>query len=176
MQVLVNSDNNVKATESVSERVESIVADSVDRFADRITRVEVHLSDANADKRGDRDKRCTIEARVGGLAPIAVSHDAATLLEAIDVAAEKLERALDRALGRLEDTPGPTPRDQDIATTELMDTIGRGEEADASSRSPEQIKEDAKLKRALEGAESDDELGRGTDTSEAQDPSRRRTH
>jgi ribosome-associated translation inhibitor RaiA len=126
MQVLVNTDNNVSGSESVSERVESIVVDSIDRFAERITRVEVHLSDANADKGGDRDKRCTIEARIGGLAPIAVSHEAPTLLEAIDAAAEKLERALEHALGRLEDLAGPSPREDEIASTELLDKLDRG--------------------------------------------------
>jgi ribosome-associated translation inhibitor RaiA len=120
MQVLVNSDHHIKGSEPVTARVESIVADAVERFADRITRVEVHLSDVNGDKHGDRDKRCMMEARVGGLAPIVVTHEAPTLREAIDGAAEKLERALERALGRLEDTEGPRPRDSEIADTDFQ--------------------------------------------------------
>jgi ribosome-associated translation inhibitor RaiA len=119
MQVLVNSDHNIHGTESVTARVESIVADAVDRFTDRITRIEVHLNDENGDKHGDRDKRCVMEARVAGLAPIVVRHQAPTLREAIDGAAEKLERALEHALGRLEDLPGPSPRDSDIASTDF---------------------------------------------------------
>ena len=45
MQVLVNSDHTIHGAEPMTARVESIVADAVDRFADRITRVEVHLND-----------------------------------------------------------------------------------------------------------------------------------
>lgn len=123
MQVLVNSDHNVHASESVAERVETIVTASVDRFMDRITRVEVHLSDMNAAKRGDRDKRCTMEARVSGLAPVVVSHDAPTLAEAIDQAAEKLERALEHSLGRLKDLAGRGPREEEIADAELLDKL-----------------------------------------------------
>jgi hypothetical protein len=43
-----------------------------------------------------------MEARLGGLQPIAVSHQAPTVREAMEAAAEKLERAIDRTLGRLE--------------------------------------------------------------------------
>lgn len=120
MQVLVNSDHHIQGSEPVTARVESIVADAVDRFAERITRVEVHLNDVNADKGGDRDKRCMMEARVGGLAPIVVSHRAATLREAIDGAADKLERALEHALGRLDELEGRSPRDSEIAGTDLQ--------------------------------------------------------
>ena len=38
----------------------------------------------------------------------------------------------------------------------------------ATERSPEQVAEDERLKRATEGVASDDEPGRGSDTSEAQ--------
>jgi ribosome-associated translation inhibitor RaiA len=125
MQILVNSDHNIHGTEDVTARVESIVADAVDRFADRITRVEVHLNDVNGDKHGERDKRCMLEARLGGLAPVVVHHEASTLREAIDGAAEKLERALEHALGRLKDLPGPRPRDSDVASTDFS-TKSRG--------------------------------------------------
>jgi ribosome-associated translation inhibitor RaiA len=130
MQILTNSDHTITGSESISERVESIVTDAVSRFADRITRVEVHLNDVNADKRGDRDKRCMMEARLGGLAPIAVTHQAATLLEAIEGAADKLERALEHALGRLEDAAGPAPREEEIASPELLQEVERLEARD----------------------------------------------
>jgi hypothetical protein len=42
-----------------------------------------------------------LEARLAGLQPIAVSHQAATLEQAIVGAAEKLEHSLDSVLGRL---------------------------------------------------------------------------
>lgn len=123
MQVLVNSDHHIKGSESVTARVESIVTDAVDRFADRITRVEVHLNDVNGAKQGERDKRCMMEARVGGLAPVAVTDQAPTLLEAIEGAADKLERALEHALGRLEDLSGRAPREAEVASTELLEEI-----------------------------------------------------
>jgi ribosome-associated translation inhibitor RaiA len=102
MQVLVNSDHHITGSPSVSERVESIVMASVERFADRITRVEVHLNDVNGPKHGERDKRCMMEARAAGLEPIAVTNEAPTLLEAIEGAGDKLERALEHTFGRLD--------------------------------------------------------------------------
>jgi ribosome-associated translation inhibitor RaiA len=102
MQILVNSNHTVSGSESVSDRVETIVSGYVERFADRITRLEVHLNDENADKGGERDKRCMIEARLGGLKPIAVTNTAPTLLEAIEGAGSKLQRALEHTLGKLD--------------------------------------------------------------------------
>jgi ribosome-associated translation inhibitor RaiA len=123
MQVLVNSDHNIDGSVSLSERVESIVTDAVGRFADRITRVEAHLNDVNGAKGGERDKRCMLEARLGGLAPVAVSDEAPTLLEAIEGAADKLERAIDHALGKLEASHRRGPRALDVADAELLDKL-----------------------------------------------------
>ena len=36
-------------------------------------RVEVHLSDENGKKQGEADKRCKLEARLSGLAPVGVT-------------------------------------------------------------------------------------------------------
>jgi len=104
MQILINSDNHIKGGDSATERVQSIVEAAVDRFENRITRIEVHLSDTNGPKHGDREKRSVIEARVGGLRPIAVTHEAPTLLESLEGAADKLKRALEHTLGRLDET------------------------------------------------------------------------
>jgi ribosome-associated translation inhibitor RaiA len=100
MQILINSDHHIKGGDSATEQVQSIVHAAVERFEDRITRIEVHLSDTNGPKHGDREKRSVIEARVGGLRPIAVAHEAPTLLQAIEGAADRLKRALEHALER----------------------------------------------------------------------------
>ena len=115
MQILINSDHNIKGGESANETVQSIVETAVDRFADRITRIEVHLSDTNGPKHGERSKRCVMEARIGGMRPLAVAHEAPNLLSAVEGAADKLKRSLEHAIARREHLPGPTPRDSDIA-------------------------------------------------------------
>lgn len=105
MQVLVNSDLHMDLT----ERVQGVLEGRLERFEGRITRVEVALSDLNSRKLGERDQRCIMEARLGGMQPIAVSHEAPTLTEAIHVAADKLERAVEDALCSPENVVGPTP-------------------------------------------------------------------
>jgi ribosome-associated translation inhibitor RaiA len=123
MQILINSDHHIKGGESANETVESIVEAAVDRFTNRITRVEVHLSDTNGPKHGLHEKRCVMEARVAGLRPLAVSHEAPSLLEAVEGAADKLKRALEHAIARREDLPGPTPRDSDIAGVDELEAL-----------------------------------------------------
>jgi ribosome-associated translation inhibitor RaiA len=123
MQMLVKSDHG----EDLTQRVQGVVEGRLERFAGRITRVEVHLDDLNGSKLGERDKRCLMEARIGGLKPIAVSHEAPTLTEAIHVAADKLERALDSALGKLEDTPGRMPPEGQVASIEALRELERTE-------------------------------------------------
>lgn len=123
MQILVNSDHTVTGTDALTERVAGIVADAVGHFADRITRVEVHLNDVNGEKHSANDKRCMLEARVGGLKPIAVTHQAAHMAEALHGAAEKLERALRHALERLDDAAGREPREAEVASLELLQQL-----------------------------------------------------
>ncbi len=69
MQVIVNSDHHITGDETLHERVQAIVEDALDRFADRITRVEVFLSDEAGGKHGAKDKRCVMEARPSGVGP-----------------------------------------------------------------------------------------------------------
>jgi ribosome-associated translation inhibitor RaiA len=120
MQVLVNSDAHITSSNSVAQRVEAIVLSSVDRFADRLTRVEVFLNDVNGPKHGERDKRVTMEARVAGRAPVAVSSEASTLLEAIEASSKKLERALEHAFGRLDTKARKGPAEEDTVTVETL--------------------------------------------------------
>lgn len=101
MLIQVNTDNHISGREALSTRVEATVQSALSRFSDRITRVEVHLSDENGRKTGPDDKRCVLEARLEGRPPTAVTHMAATLDEAVSGAADKLTSSLDSTLGRL---------------------------------------------------------------------------
>lgn len=103
MKIQVNTDNIIQGREDVVRLVNSNVEEAVGRHSDRITRVEAHLSDTNSNKSGTDDKRCVLEVRLAGLQPIAVSHEAATLELAVSEAAVKLQRLVDRTLGRLQD-------------------------------------------------------------------------
>ncbi len=106
MQVLVYTDHNVEGSEEFSRRTEAEVRTALHRYADHITRVEVHFSDENGAKSGGADKRCLIEAHPAGHQPMTATHDAATLQEAFDGAARKLQHGLESALGRSHDRKG----------------------------------------------------------------------
>ena len=110
MKIQVNTDNHVEGSEELTQQVESAVEDALRRFSERITRVEVHLSDlSSSSKTRDNDKRCVMEARLGGLRPITVSHQDGSVEKAVDGAADKLKNTLDRTLERLDDPKGRTP-------------------------------------------------------------------
>lgn len=103
MQILVNTDNHIKGREDLSSYVASVVEQALDRYTDRITRVEVHIGDVNSHKGGENDIRCMMEARVEGLRPAAVTHQAGTVDQALDGAADRLKKSLSSTLGRLSD-------------------------------------------------------------------------
>jgi hypothetical protein len=100
MQIQVNHDNHVRLGEEVSSRWAAIIEDALTQYADRITRVEMHLGDVNGGKHGNADKRCMLEARIAGLAPVAVTHQAESLQLAFDGALEKLGHALGHTFGK----------------------------------------------------------------------------
>ena len=103
MQVQVNTDRHIEGSVALTERVQGTVESTLARFSERITRVEVHLSDENGAGKGGFDMRCVMEARVNGRPPTAVTAMAPTVDEAIISAADKLERAIENMLGRLND-------------------------------------------------------------------------
>lgn len=104
MQININTDKTIERHAGLDEHVQSVVSTALHRFGEHISRVEVHLSDNKGQKSADGDNRCLMEARVTGYQPIAVSDHNATLHQAIAGAAEKLKRAIDSALGRLQDS------------------------------------------------------------------------
>ena len=106
MQIQVNTDHNIEGREALAAQVSSTVESELSRMSDDITRVEVHLSDENGDKAGHNTMRCMIEARLEGRRPIAVTHQAATIDDAVDGAANKLARLIESTLGRERDEAG----------------------------------------------------------------------
>ena len=104
MLIQVNTDSNIEGDNALAQEVETVVRETLDRFSEHITRVEVHLSDENsADKAGANDKRCLLEARLAGRQPVAVSDQAPTVAQAVAGAADKMKRMMVSTLGRLED-------------------------------------------------------------------------
>lgn len=101
MLIQVQTDRNIEGRDDLTEKVEASIRDALDRYADRITRVQVHLGDENSDKKlGADDKRCTIEVRLAGLDPMAVRDRGPTVELALDGAIEKLVRAAETTIGR----------------------------------------------------------------------------
>lgn len=104
MQINVNTDKTIERHAGLDDHVDKVVQAALHRFGEHISRVEVYLSENNAQKSSDGDIRCLMEARVNGYQPIAVSDHNATLHQSINGAADKLQRAIDSALGRLYDS------------------------------------------------------------------------
>lgn len=101
MQIQINTDHNIDGHEALNARVRGVIESALARFSDHITRVEVHLSDENSQKSGPDDKRCVLESRLEGRQPVAVTHRAATVDDAVQGAADKMERLIESTIGRL---------------------------------------------------------------------------
>ena len=106
MLIQVNTDNHIQGNERLTTYVQGVIQDTLSRFAERITRVEVHLHDTNGAKGGDNDKRCAIEVRPAGFDPVNTTHHAAEIDEAIDGAADKMKTLLERQFSKLDQTKG----------------------------------------------------------------------
>ncbi len=101
MYIQVNTDRNIEGHQALNARVSGVVEDALSRFSDHISRVEVHLSDVNSNKKGgDDDMRCMVEARIKGRQPIAITHHAATVDQVVDGAVDKLVSLIETTLGR----------------------------------------------------------------------------
>jgi ribosomal subunit interface protein len=110
MLVNVTTDNYIKGSEALREHVATILEDALVKYQDRITRVEVSLTDENSDKKqGDDDLRCFFEARLAGAPPITVSCQAGSMDAAIDGAVDKLLHAIEHRVGKHEQKKGRTP-------------------------------------------------------------------
>ncbi len=83
MKIQVNSDKTITVDARLTCFVEGEVSRVLGRFAKRLTRLEVHLSDVDNRKTGQADKRCLIEARPAGAPPRSASSKATEMASAI---------------------------------------------------------------------------------------------
>jgi ribosome-associated translation inhibitor RaiA len=101
MQIQISTDRNIEGNEALAAYVSGEIEQALSRFSANITRVEVHLSDENSDKKGGKDgMKCVIETRIEGRQPLAVTHQATTLEQAFSGAADKVIRLIESTLGR----------------------------------------------------------------------------
>lgn len=83
--------------------VERHLTEVLQHYAERLTRVEVHLKDQNSSKKNGIDKHCLIEARPRGMDPLVAEHDASEFRDAVHQAALKLERVLQHRIDKHKD-------------------------------------------------------------------------
>ena len=103
MKVQLNTDHNIQGDEKMAAWMDDIVGQHLSRFVRDVTRVEVHLSDANGSKGGAQDKHCAIEARISHSDPVGVSHADESVDKAVRGALAKMRSRLDHVLGHKHD-------------------------------------------------------------------------
>ena len=103
MKVLLKGDTQVKDHLAMTSYLEGVLGASLSHFGEHVSRVDAHLSDDNSPAKANVDNiHCTLEAQLVGMAPVIAKDRAATSHQAIQGAADKLERALTHAKGKRE--------------------------------------------------------------------------
>jgi uncharacterized protein (UPF0335 family) len=101
MKIQLNTDKNIQGTEMLETYVSEIIRNGLKHYVDKITRIEVHLSDQNAEKGGIDDIQCKIEARVEGMKPVMVVSKSGSKEKALDDAIYKMKATLDTIIGKM---------------------------------------------------------------------------
>ena len=103
MKIQVNTDGTVEGNETLIASVEADVQTAFERYCDRLTRIEAHLADNDGNRDGSgADKRCLLEARPAGMAPVLVTAFASTVEQACHDATRKMQRLLASTFGRID--------------------------------------------------------------------------
>jgi ribosome-associated translation inhibitor RaiA len=101
MQIQVRTSNGIENKDALERWADGQIRQSLSRFIEDVTRVEIHLSDENHDASSGGAKRCVMEARLAHHQPLAVTQQAPSLDEAFRGASDKLKRSIESVLGRL---------------------------------------------------------------------------
>lgn len=102
MQVQVNCGDGLEAKDTLERWASAFLVESLARFRDDLTRVEVQLTDEAKGKHSGQEMRCMLEGRLTAHQPVAVSHYGETMDEALRGATQKLINALEHTFGKLD--------------------------------------------------------------------------
>jgi ribosome-associated translation inhibitor RaiA len=123
IKVQVNTSNDIENKDALERWASDYLNEHLGRFDQDITSIEVQLTDENhAAKGGGMDKRCMMEARINGRAPIAVTNYGPDQNLAFRGACDKLCKALDHEFGKL-DRREHRARDTIRRDPEVLETI-----------------------------------------------------
>ncbi|MBC7936630.1 MAG: HPF/RaiA family ribosome-associated protein [Rhizobacter sp.] len=98
MLIQINTDKNIEGTVELIAHFTEVLKESLDRFDEQVTRLEVHLSDENGSKNAGDDKKCVLEARLKGANPVVITTISATLHQSVKAAADKMFLTLEKNL------------------------------------------------------------------------------
>ncbi len=100
MKIILNTDKNIPGDTRLEEYLSTLIEEELSHFSEHITRIEIHLADENGPKNGQNDKRCTLEARLEGKKPIAVTCHANSVEQSVNEALDKLKNMLSSIMDR----------------------------------------------------------------------------
>jgi hypothetical protein len=96
MRIQVNAHSSVDGSDTLIEVIEATVQAGLDRYGDRLTCVEAHLSEQYRTKSKDT---CLLEARPIGMKPVVATGTGETIELACHDATQKIQSLLNRIFG-----------------------------------------------------------------------------
>ncbi|MEW2502456.1 HPF/RaiA family ribosome-associated protein [Amycolatopsis sp. CA-161197] len=100
MQIQISTDRNLRGGADVIQGFEADLESKLARFSDRLTRVDVHLSDEMGGGTDGEDLRCVIEAFPAAREPVVVTNRAGSVHDAFNGAVSRIEHVLAGLFGR----------------------------------------------------------------------------
>ncbi len=94
MLIQFNTDNNIEGSAAMATHFNTMVEETLSRFDEEVTRVEIYVKDVNGSKEGTPDKHCFIEARLRGLDPVSTSAQTETVHQSVKDATDKMKTLL----------------------------------------------------------------------------------
>ncbi|MCP1676118.1 ribosomal subunit interface protein [Natronocella acetinitrilica] len=99
MQIQINPGPGMQQSDALDEHVSARLERIDRRFGERLTRIEVHMTDVNGPKGGE-NKRVKLEARPRGLDPVLAEATEESAYDAVNSAVDKLESVLASLFGK----------------------------------------------------------------------------
>jgi ribosome-associated translation inhibitor RaiA len=103
MEIQFNKDDNLNVNEELLVSATSSLSEEISKFSQQITGVDVNLAEEPDNSDGNNCMSCSLEARLAGMKPVAVTNHANTHKLAIDGAIEKLKSSLMNKKGIFKD-------------------------------------------------------------------------